>query len=379
MRDKVVRLVQRIVERPEECIAEISQYIARNYPADVSYSHIWTSYVANKAGLDENQAPLTASCDRGANWFRRRKRYKLSQAYGGDYSPYRGDFIYFSSTCEQADATDVGIVLDSNGMFVKFVHWNGYCLEVEEWYINNYFIIGYGIPVYSGMCEVLPCSVVEGNNVAIMNHTTHVYEKPNNSTKQLGTLKEGHSVVVLETTPTGWLKVVWGLSETGYAYIDNHNFFHKVLKDELPYQKSKGFKVGDYVRFNGGRLFKQATTNSKSKIVISFIGKITGENNGMFHLETRGIKGWVNKTDVDFISQAGYNKRKGEIAVVRACLRVGPGREFTKVQKWPQLVKDNIVDVLGIETDNDKNEWLLVAICGVKGYVEDYCVNYIEV
>ena len=74
MRANVEQLVRQTLERPFECIAEISRYVTSNYNVGVPYSHIWTSYIANKAGLANSQAPLTASCDRGANWFRRRKR-----------------------------------------------------------------------------------------------------------------------------------------------------------------------------------------------------------------------------------------------------------------------------------------------------------------
>jgi len=96
MRAKVVQLVQQTLEHPFECIMEISKYVIWNYTLGVPYSHIWTSYIANKGGLTDSQAPFTASCDKGANWFRIRKRYKLGQAYGGDYVPCPGDYIYCS-------------------------------------------------------------------------------------------------------------------------------------------------------------------------------------------------------------------------------------------------------------------------------------------
>lgn len=376
MRAKAVQLVQQTLEHPFECIKAISKYVVWSYTTDIPYSHIWTSYIANEVGLANNQAPLTASCDKGANWFRRRKRYKLGQAYGGDYVPYPGDYIYCSSTYEQADATNVGIVLDSNGTFVRFVHWEDGCPKEEEWYNHNPLIIGYGIPEYEDVAKIdVPMLATKGDGVAIIGEETYVHIGPDGETARTGTLKKGHAVEVLGITPTGWLKVVWGLSATGYAFVDNTKFIHKVVKDEIPYPKYEGFGLGDKVQFKGGKLYKQP--KGKSKVVSPFVGKITGEKNGLFHLECAKIKGWVDKTDVDFVPEVGYNKCKGEISVDRACLRVGPGREFTKVQKWPQMAKGNVIDILGIDTDNDGNEWALVVICGVRGYVEDYCINYI--
>lgn len=380
MRAKVVSLVQQTMEHPFECITEISKYAIHNYTAGVPYSHIWTSYVASKAGLGVSQVPLTASCDRGVNWFRKRKRYKLGQAYGGDYVPCPGDYIYCSSTYEQADATDVGIVLDSNGTFVKFVHWEEGSPQVAEWYNHNQLIIGYGVPEYEDVSNVeIPAMATKGDAVAIVGEEVYIHTSPDGQTARIGTLKKGHAVEVLGITPTGWLQVVWGLSKTGYAYIDNGKLLHKVLKDETPYMKFEGFKIGDKVQFKGGKVFKQANKNSKSKTVNPFVGKITGANN-MYHLEDVNgkIKGWVCKTDVDFIPDLGYNKREGMVNTNQAYLRVGPGREFTKVQKWPQMVKGSIVDVLGVTVDNDNNEWYHVVIEGVKGYIEDYCISDIE-
>lgn len=379
-RAEVVQLVQQVLEHPFECITKISKYVVWNYTTDVPYSHIWTSYIANEVGLANNQAPLTASCDKGANWFRRRKRYKLGQAYGGDYIPCPGDYIYFSSTYEQTDVTDVGIVLSHDGTLATIAYWNceDGCPKEGTYYLHDMRVIGYGIPEYEDVAKIdVPVLATKGDGVAIIGEECYVHIGPDGETARIGALKKGHAVEVLGITPTGWLKVVWGLSATGYAFVDNTKFIHKVIKDELPYPKYKGFRIGDKVQFKGGKVYKQPSRGSKSKVVSPFVGKITGEKNGLFHLECVKIKGWVNKTSVDFVPEVGYNKCKGEISVDKACLRVGPGREFTKVQKWPQMAKGNIVDILGIDTDNEKNEWALVVICGAKGYVEDYCINYI--
>lgn len=386
MRAKAVQLVQQTLEHPFECIKVISKYVVQSYTTDIPYSHIWTSYIANEVGLANNQAPLTASCDKGANWFRRRKRYKLGQAYGGDYIPCPGDYIYFSSTYEQADATDVGIVLESDGTFVTIVYWSEKrgCPRKTTQYLHNDEIIGYGIPEYEDVRKIeMPDMATKGDGVAIIGEETYVHIGPDGETARTGTLKKGHAVEVLGITPTGWLKVVWGLSATGYAFVDNTKFIHKVIKDEIPYPRYEGFAVGDKVQFKGGALYKHPSSKGKSKFVRSFVCKIDGfaEHGDLYHVidvnDKTGFKGWVAKNNVDFIPEVGYNKCKGEISVDRACLRVGPGREFTKVQKWPQMAKGNVVDILGIDTDNDKNEWALVVICGVKGYVEDYCINYI--
>jgi len=378
MRAKVVQLVQQTLEHPFECIMEISKYVIWNYTLGVPYSHIWTSYIANKGGLTDSQAPFTASCDKGANWFRRRKRYKLGQAYGGDYVPCPGDYIYCSTTYEQVDATDVGIVLESDGTLVKFVYWEDGCPKIAEWYNHSLLIIGYGIPEYEDVAKIeMPVLATKGSGVAIIGEECYVHLGPNGETGRIGTLKKGHAVEVLEMQSNGWLKVVWGLSPSGYGFIDDVKFVHKVVKDEIPYQPYNGFVIGDKVQFKGGKLYKQSNIKGKSKVVGPFIGKITGVIGMMYHLEDGKRKGWVAKNNVDFIPVLGYNKCKGEISMDKSCLRIGPGKEFTKVQKWPQMAKGNIVDVLGIDTDSEDDRWALIVIGGVKGYVEECCINYI--
>lgn len=382
MRAKAVQLVQQTLKHPFGCIKTISKYVVESYTTDIPYSHIWTSYIANEVGLANNQAPLTASCDKGANWFRRRKRYKLGQAYGGDYNPRPGDYIYFSSTYKQTDVTDVGIVLDNDGTLVTIAYWNceNGCPKEGIYYRHDMRVIGYGIPEYEDVAKIeMPMLATKGDGVAIVGEECYVHIGPDGETARTGTLKKGHAVEVLGVTPTGWLKVVWGLSLTGYAFVDNTKLVHRVIRDEIPYPKYEGFRIGDKVQFLGGKVFKQANKNSKSKTAVPFVGKITGDKNGMYYIENvnKPLSGWIAKTDVDFVPELGYNKCKGEISVDKACLRIGPGREFTKVQKWPQMAKGNIVDILGIETDSDKNTWAMVVICGVRGYVEDYCINYI--
>lgn len=378
-RAKVVSLVQQTLERPFECIAEISKYVVHNYNVGVTYSHIWTSYIANKAGLTDSQAPLTASCDRGANWFRKRKRYKLGQAYDGGYVPHSGDYVYISSTYEQADVTDVGIVLESDGTFVRFARWKEGCPKEEEWYNHNLLIVGYGVPDYEDAVKIdIPMLATKGGAVAIAGEEAYVHLSSSREAVRVGALKKGHAAEVLGTDASGWMKVVWGLSPTGYAYIDNAKFVHKIIRDELPYQKWEGFKIGDSVQFKGGKVFKQSSKSGKSKTIGPFVGKIDGVNNkdGMFHLECVKTKGWVCESDVDVAPSLGYNKHEGKVTRDNACLRIGPGKEFTKVQKWPQLAEGNVVDVLGTDVDNSGDEWYLITIEGVKGYIDSHCLSH---
>lgn len=383
----VVSLVQQTIEHPLWCITEMSKYAMQNYTLDVPYSHIWTSCIANKVGLADSQAPLTASCDKGANWFRRRKRYKLGQAYGGDYIPQPGDYIYFSSTYEQADATDVGIVMDNDGTIITFVCWdfdNG-CPNERTYYLSDPIVIGYGIPDCEDVVKVdMPALAMQGNGVVVIGEDDYVYAQPYKEMVRVGMLKRGYAVEVLEATPTGWLRVVWGLSPSGYAFINNTSLIHKIIQDEVPYQRYEGFKIGNRVQFRGGKIYRTKKEKSKSKINAKpFIAKISGTTNERYYIEEQTgakRKGWVDKLDVDFIPEFGYNPQKGEIVTDEAYLRIGPGIEFTKVQKWPQMAIGNVVDVLGSYKDDEAaDEWLVVVINGVRGYVNSNCVKFIEV
>lgn len=326
----VVHLVQHTISHPFECIVDISKYVVRNYIMDIPYSHIWTSYIVDKTGLGKTQAPFTASCDKGANWFRRRKRYMLGQAYGGEYIPHSGDYIYFSSTYEQADATDVGIVIGSTNTIAIVARWNysNGCPQEMIYELRNPNVIGYGIPEYEEDNEIgMPRLATQGYAIAIVSSQTYVHTGPNRNTERIGMLRKGCDVEVLGMSPNGWMQIVWESAPLGYGFVNSTEIPYQLLKDETPYPKYE---------------------------II------------------------VPKTDVDFKLKFGYNIGKGEIIEDESYLRTGPGLEFAKVQKWPQLVKGNIVDIIDIHKDINNYNWYLIAINGIEGYIEDYCINIIE-
>lgn len=378
IRNDVVQLVQQAIERPFQCIAEISKYCTEHYDIDIPYSHIWTSYIASKVGLTESQAPFTASCDKGANWFRKRKRYKVGQAYGGNYIPCPGDFIYCSTTYSQADATSVGIVISGDGTFVKFAYWESGSPSVVGRYASSESIIGYGIPDYEDVPKIeIPELAMTGTSVAILDEASFIYASPASDSAHIGVLGKGQAIEVLEPLPSGWAKVVWGLSSLGYGYLDNIRLRHRYIADATPYCEVEWFRKGQYVQFKGGRLYKRPNPNSKYKRSVPFNSIIydVDEKAQMCYFPP---KGWARKSDVDFAPASGYNKHKGEVILDGACVRVYPGDDATKVQQWPQLVKGNIVDVLGIDTDDKGEPWYWIVIGGAKGYVKKCYIDDVK-
>lgn len=347
-----------------EARAEVKREVL-DLDARIPCSHLWASKVLEMAGVQ--LFPSTASCDAGANWYRKKKWYNVGHAYGGNYIPRIGDTCYFSTTYEQADATHVGIVQNCDGTLVEVACCSSEAnptLTNQTFYLSNPYIIGFGtnterpLESYSG--------VDNGIGTVIANDTLIVRTEPHNKGKQVGTLPKGRSVEVLAIdTHSGWFKIAWSISKTGFAYVPTNV---KYLRHVVAYNQSNSFyNKGDSVR---------CVVHKRLGRCDRFIGKVvdiieSGHQSGhQIEVELeRGRRYKLPQKRVDIVGEPGYNVWKGKVTAQVLNLRVGPGVEFTKVQQWPQLVSGEVVSVFDEEVASDGAPWLRIFYRGHKGYV----------
>ncbi len=124
--------------------------VGADFDMQVPWCAIFVSWCKHSAGIDKTIIPDFASCDAGKQWFEKRGLYKKSNAYGGDYTPKRGDIIFFSSGYTQDDSTHVGIVTALSGNAVSTVEGNTSNKVARRSYsVASKYIIGYATPKYT--------------------------------------------------------------------------------------------------------------------------------------------------------------------------------------------------------------------------------------
>lgn len=111
----------------------------------VAWCAIFVTVVARMVGVATSLIPTFASCDIGANWFRKKGRYEKGRYYGGNYIPKRGDVIFYSSKHTQDDSTHVGYVVDVTGDTIKAIEGNkNDAVGYRTIKVSDKYIIGYG-------------------------------------------------------------------------------------------------------------------------------------------------------------------------------------------------------------------------------------------
>ena len=112
------------------------------------WCHSFVSWCANQAGISTSIIPRTAGTATGRAFFVRQGTYKQSAANGGNYIPQRGDIIYYGSG---SSPSHVGIVTGCSGSIISTIEGN-YTDKVgrRSISISDSYIIGYGVPKYSG-------------------------------------------------------------------------------------------------------------------------------------------------------------------------------------------------------------------------------------
>lgn len=347
---------------------------------NVAWCQIFATYTGVHAGLTNKEFPLTAGCDEGMNWFKNRGQWKNSLAYGGNYTPRKGDMVYYSSTHNQNDSTHVGWAESCSGNVLTVVEGN-YSNKVKKRTIDltDPYIIGYGIVRYPDeSSETIPVNplIGKGKGTGVALSAMRVRNGPSTGYVIVGNIPKGSSVEVLEQTDNEWLKIVWDGTEWGYAYVSNTKPYFEITWKEEPYKPKDAYEIGEVVQFNGG---KHYTSSNAEKGYICLPGKarVSQYAKGAKHpyhlvsVEGGGssVYGWTDTRDISQIKQEDYIVWVGMVTASVLNVRTGPGTKYGKLQAWPQLGSGNLVDVIGERKADDGKTWYYVNIQGNKGYV----------
>ena len=351
----------------------------------VAWCSIFATYAGVNAGLTKNEMPLASSCDNGMNWFKNRKQWKDALAYGGNYTPKKGDMVYYSGTRNQNDSTHVGWVESCDGNIMTVIEGNmSDKVGRRRIYLSNDYILGYGVIKYpdeNGQAkEEVPVNPLRGTGIGtgVALSTMNVRTGPGTSYGVVGSLAKGKSVEILSVTESNWLKVVWDIGEGGVAYISNTKPYFDVTWIEESYKPNEeSYSVGSVVQFNGTKHYTNSKA-TKGKDCRPGKAKVTQIAKGATHPycliatddSTSNVYGWVNTSDISPLSQDGYKSWTGKVANCSTLnVRTGAGTEYGKLQAWPQLKKGNKVEVLGEKKASNGKIWYYVNIQGNKGYV----------
>lgn len=129
----------------DQFIEYYNKITGAKFALNVPWCAIFVTVIARLVGVATSIIPNFASCDLGVKWFKDKKRYELSKAYGGTYTPKPGDVIFYSSKYTQNDSTHTGYVVEITGVKVKAIEGNkSDAVGYRTLSLTNSYIIGYG-------------------------------------------------------------------------------------------------------------------------------------------------------------------------------------------------------------------------------------------
>ena len=129
----------------DQFIEYYNKITGAKFALNVPWCAIFVTVIARLVGVATSIIPNFASCDLGATGFMGQKRYELSKAYGGTYTPKPGDVIFYSSKYTQNDSTHTGYVVEITGGKVKAIEGNkSDAVSYRTLSLINSYIIGYG-------------------------------------------------------------------------------------------------------------------------------------------------------------------------------------------------------------------------------------------
>ena len=179
---------------------------------------MFVSWCANEAGISTNVITKHASCDIGMRWFRERGRFFYGNAYGGTYTPKRGDIVYFGKKLNNGDldSTHVGIVYRVDDVRIYVIEGNSNLKVQTVSYLrqDNGYILGYGVPDYENS-HVLPQPGSYITTAATLNFRA----EPNTNCDILDKISYGTELEITEIANDKWGKTTYnGMS--GWVSLD---------------------------------------------------------------------------------------------------------------------------------------------------------------
>lgn len=115
---------------------------------------MFVSWCAGQAKIPNDVIKKFSSCSVEVAWFKSIGRWQNSRYYGGDYTPQKGDIVFYRDGGSSAVSTHVGIMVGLNGNYLNVIEGNATNAKVCHFTSNksrtltSSYVIGYGTPNY---------------------------------------------------------------------------------------------------------------------------------------------------------------------------------------------------------------------------------------
>ncbi|MCH5299359.1 MAG: Ig-like domain-containing protein [Ruminococcus sp.] len=116
---------------------------------------MFVSWCAEQANIPNTVIQKYASCSVEVAWFKAIGRWYDSKAYGGSYTPQKGDIVFYRDSGSSSVSTHTGVLAGLNGNYLDVIEGNATNGKVCEYTANASrtlsasYVIGYGNPDYS--------------------------------------------------------------------------------------------------------------------------------------------------------------------------------------------------------------------------------------
>ncbi|MDO5157100.1 MAG: RICIN domain-containing protein [Eubacteriales bacterium] len=246
------------------------------YPVD-GYGYPWcqcfVSWCANQAGIATDIIPRTAGTYVGRDFFVKQGTFEKGRAYGGNYTPRRGDIIYFGSG---SSPSHVGIVSGCDGGTVYTIEGNySDSVGTRAISLSNSYIIGYGVPNYVQPVIKKPSfsnlSISNGHYVFNTNEEIHFNATSDTATSYcIGIDKDGQRIIT-ESMNNGTYSISFQEAGEYSAYVTASNVSGYIDSTRVNFKVFSPVNIGDE-----REVFIQ---NSKTGMYLTVNGEDDGAEN----------------------------------------------------------------------------------------------------
>lgn len=175
---------------------------------------MFVSWCAGQAKIPNDVIKKFSSCSVQVAWFKSIGRWQNSRYYGGDYTPQKGDIVFYRDGGSSAVSTHVGIMVGLNGNYLNVIEGNATNASVCQFTSNksrtltSSYVIGYGTPNYSYEVQEEPTTYETWEVTA---DALTIRESASTSSERLGAVTIGNLINVTKFKLAGGY--LWGYTE----------------------------------------------------------------------------------------------------------------------------------------------------------------------
>ena len=264
---------------------------------------MFVSWCAGQAKIPNDVIKKFSSCSVQVAWFKSIGRWQNSRYYGGDYTPQKGDIVFYRDGGSSAVSTHVGIMVGLNGNYLNVIEGNATNAKVCQFTSNksrtltSSYVIGYGTPNYSYTVEKEPETYEQWEVTA---DALTIRKSSSTSSTRLGAVTMGNILKVTKFKLSGGY--LWGYmthgGKTGWVALNYCNYINGNIKGtyyQLPPSVSP--KLLDMYVNNTKKLVvtnglgAKFTSSDKAVAKVSKKGKITALKPGTANITCKTATG----------------------------------------------------------------------------------------